>query len=190
MIGAHAVHGHAIVTADDMIADASGRIPPTLQVEADWQRFQAALDAAVITVLGRKGHETHPNRRRRRRMIVSAQVTGLSKRTDGWWWNPADIQAGEALATAAPTPGIVAVPGGQRMFDLFLGLGFDEFHLTRVPDVSLPDGLPVFSAIGAGLSADEVLTRHGLTAGVPEVLDGEQNVTTTVWSLPAIQAVR
>ena len=39
--------GHAIVSADGMIADRHHRTPPELRNDADWRRFQAALDAAA-----------------------------------------------------------------------------------------------------------------------------------------------
>jgi len=47
--------GFAIVSADDRIADAGGAMPDALRNEADWQRFQAELDASALTVLGRLG---------------------------------------------------------------------------------------------------------------------------------------
>jgi hypothetical protein len=37
-----------------------------------------------------------------------------------------------------PRGGDVAVPGGQVVFDLFLKIGFDAFHLTRAHGVRLP----------------------------------------------------
>ena len=58
--------GHAIVTADGRIADAAGHMPPALRNPADQLRFEAALDAAALVVMGRLGHRRHPNRGRRR----------------------------------------------------------------------------------------------------------------------------
>ena len=49
-------------------------------------------------------------------------------------------------AAAAQGGGRVSVPGGQGVFDLFLALGYDAFHLSRAESVMLPDGVPVFSA--------------------------------------------
>src|SRR5208282_4539613 len=57
--------------------------------------------------------------------------------------------------------GPVAVPGGQSVFDLFLQIGFDAFHLSRAHGVMLPGGRAVFSACDAGLSAEAVLARAG-----------------------------
>ena len=47
MIGRCVIHGYAIVSADDRIAGKDGRMPPELHNDADWKRFQAALDPAL-----------------------------------------------------------------------------------------------------------------------------------------------
>jgi hypothetical protein len=181
----YAVHGHAIVSADDRIADATGLTPTSLRNEADWARFQAALDGAAVTVLGRLGHEANPNRKGRNRLIVSSSVHGVVRRDDAWWWNPADVPLEEALAMAAPAGGIVAVPGGRRVFDLFLALGLAEFHLARVDGVTLPEGIPIFSEIGRGRTADSILADHGLRPGPVENLDAAAGVSLVVWRRPA-----
>ncbi len=87
----------------------------------------------------------------------------------------------EALAVAAPGGGIVAVPGGRRVFDLFLEIGYDRFDLARVEGVRVPDGVPIFSAVAAGRSADQVLAARGLVAKQREIIDASANVTLTVW---------
>jgi hypothetical protein len=178
-------HGHAIVSADDMIADANGATPPSLRNESDWARFQAALDRAAVTVLGRLGHEANPNLKGRNRLILSSSAHRVERRPDAWWWNPAEAPLAEALAKAAPGGGIVAVPGGLRVFDLFLGLGFDEFHLARVAGVRLPDGIPIFSAVRDGHTAGAVLAAHGLRPDPPTMLDADAGVSLTVWRRPA-----
>ena len=131
MIGPWRIHGHAIVSADDCIAGPDGFTPPELRNDADWRRFQQALDQAAITVLGRRGHEANPNAKGRNRLVLSSAAHGAERRADAWWWNPADALLEDALRLAAPAGGIVAVPGGRQVFDLFLSLGFDEFHLAR-----------------------------------------------------------
>ena len=118
--------------------------------EADWRRFQQALDEAAVTVLGRLGHEANPNVKGRNRLVLSSSAQGVERRADAWWWNPADAPLEAALRQAAPAGGIVAVPGGRRVFDLFLELGFDEFHLARARSVRIPDGIPVFSGLAEG----------------------------------------
>jgi len=174
-------HGHAIVSADDRIADATGRTPLSLRHDADWRRFQAALDAAVVTVLGRLGHEANPNARGRNRLVLSSAASGVARRADAWWWNPAEASLAEALAAAAPQGGIVAVPGGMRVFDLFLAEGYDGFDLSRMAGVLIPDGTPVFAAIHTGHTADALLAASGLRAGAPEVLDPAARLSLTAW---------
>jgi hypothetical protein len=181
MIPGYRIEGHAIVSADDRIADPEGNTPPELSNEADWLRFQRALDAAAVVVVGRLSHHANPNTRRRNRLVVSSSATGCERRADAWWWNPAGTPFAEALRLAAPGGGIVAVPGGRLIFDLFRTIGFDAFHLARCGDVRIPGGVPLFSAIDVGVPADAVLAADGLVAGTPEVLDPIANVTLVVW---------
>lgn len=181
MIDGYSIEGHAIVSADDRIADASGETPAVLRNEADWQRFQAALDRAVVTALGRLAHEANPNRKGRNRMVLSSSARGIERRDDAWWWNPAEVDLAEALPLAAPVAGTIAVPGGRRVFDLFLSIGFDVFHLARVPTVTLPDGIPIFSEVTANRGADDILAGHGLIACKREVLDPAAGVELVVW---------
>jgi hypothetical protein len=74
------------------------------------------------------------------------------------------------------------VPGGRRVFDLFLAAGFDEFHLSRKQGFRIGDGVPVFTAApttpgGAG----GVLAAHGLRPDPEEWLDRAAGVSLTVW---------
>ena len=128
MIDGWRIEGHAIVSADGRIADADGNPSPELRNDADWARFQAALDAAAVVALGRLGHDAHPNLNRRNRLVLSSGADGIERRDDAWWWNPAAVPLADALAAAAPGGGIVAVPGGRRVFDLF-----PRRRLRRVP---------------------------------------------------------
>ncbi|MCW5697099.1 MAG: hypothetical protein KIS96_10265 [Bauldia sp.] len=175
--------GHAIVSADDRIADSGGGKPDRLNNPADWARFQAALAEAALILIGRKSHEADPpTTRQRNRLIVSSSAAGgLEQRADGWWWNPGAASLEDALAAAAPAGGLVAIPGGQRVFDDFLGVGYDAFHLARNPNVTLPGGVGVFSACERGVSAEDVLSGAGLLPAEYEVLDPAANVTVTVW---------
>lgn len=181
MIDGFVFHGHAIVSSDDRIADRNGLTPKELRNEADWTRFQEALDAACLTVLGRHGHEVNPNRKGRNRLVLSSSVNGVERRDDAWWWNPNEVQLVDALTRAAPSAGIVVVPGGRRVFDLFLSVGFDEFHLARASGVTIPGGVPVFSDIAEGSSAENILATNGLVAGPTETLDAIANVDLTIW---------
>ncbi len=175
------VEGFAIVSDDDRIADAQGRMPRALMNEADWARFQAELDDSVVTVLGRLGHEAHGNPRGRLRMVVSSRVPALERREDGWWWNPGGLAWDEAIANVAPAGGRVAVPGGQPVFDLFLGIGYDAFHLTRASGVVLPQGRGVFKAVEEGLSAEALFARHGLSPAETVPVDPAAGVHLTMW---------
>jgi hypothetical protein len=176
------VHGYAIVSDDDRIADASGRTPAELRNDADWTYFQNQLDQSALTVLGRIGHLENPNPNRRRRLIVSSSVTALEQRDEGWWWNPAGLDWVDAIKTVLPQGGRVAVPGGRRVFDLFLAIGYDVFHLTRAEGVRVPGGIPVFSACGPANSAESVLARTGLLPGERMVIDHAGPVSLTLWS--------
>ncbi|MCC6947726.1 MAG: hypothetical protein IT539_08165 [Bradyrhizobiaceae bacterium] len=181
MASGYAIHGHAIVSDDDKIADAGGHTPRSLRHPADWKRFQAAMDGAAVTILGRLGHMAHPNAHGRNRIVLSSSASGIERRDGVWWWNPARASLEAALAVAAPSGGIVVVPGGRRVFDLFLQLGFDEFHLARVRGVTVPDGIPIFSESSSHRSAETVLAAHGLEPQPTEMLDAEAGVSVTVW---------
>jgi hypothetical protein len=181
VIPGYRIEGHAIVSSDDRIADANGVTPPSLHNDADWARFQRALDEAVVTVLGRRGHEAHPNPKRRNRLVLSSSARGIERRADAWWWNPADVSLTSALRQAAPTGGIVAVPGGQSVFDFFLAAGFDAFHLARKASVRIPGGVTLFSTIDKNTTAEVLLTDHDLVGGPAEMLDAGAGVTLTTW---------
>lgn len=174
--------GLAIVSQDDCIADAQGNMPEVLRNDADWALFQSELDQASLTVLGRLGHEAHGNAKQRRRMIVSSRSSGLEERADGLWWNPDLLDWPTALARAVPEGGLIAVPGGQAVFDLFLGIGFDRFHLTRAHGVEVPGGRPLFSAVSHTLTAEQILAMHGLQPGETVTIDPTVPVTLTPWN--------
>lgn len=175
------IHGYAIVSDNDRIADASGRTPAVLRNDADWAYFQAELDRSALLVLGRLGHEAHLNPKGRLRMVLSSSSTGVERRPDGWWWNPDAIPWSEAIRAALPGGGRVAVPGGRRVFDLFLGIGYDAFHLTRAGGAFIPGGVAVFSGCDSGRSAEAILAERGLKPGPRRVLDPGGPVSLTVW---------
>jgi len=175
------IHGYAIVSDNDRIADATGRTPDVLRNDADWAYFQAELNRSDVTVLGRLGHATNPNPRNRVRMVLSSSSRGIERRVDGWWWNPQGLSWGEAIRMVLPHGGRVAVPGGRQVFDLFLEIGYDAFHLTRAEGVVVPDGIPLFSECDAGKNAEEVLAGAGLKPGARQVLDPAGPVSLVVW---------
>jgi len=163
--GTHiAVEGHAIVSADGMIAARDGTMPPGLRNDADWRIFQAALDRAALVVLGRVGHTRHPNPGRRRlvltRSVIDLQVDPADARSS--YWNPAGIPLAEVLARLEIREGTIAITGGTGTFDLFLPW-YDRFLLSEVRSLELPDGIPCFSKghprfvlPGAGLEARDM----------------------------------
>lgn len=175
------IHGYAIVSDDDRIADETGLTPDALRNDADWAYFQSELNRSAVTVLGRLGHEVNPNPKKRLRLVLSSSSSGLERREDGWWWNPAVVTWDEAIRTVLPEGGRVAVPGGRRVFDLFLRIGYDAFHLTRAEGIRIPGGVAVFSGCDGGRSAEEVLSEAGLRAGEHQILDPAGPVSLTVW---------
>lgn len=180
MIRPYSIDGYAIVSDDHCIADAAGQMPEALKNEADWAYFQAALDAATLTVVGRKGHEANPNHKNRRRLILSRSVHALVRRADGWWWNPAGCDWTTALKKAAPEGGAIAVPGGREVFDLFLALGYSSFHLARAEGTRVPDGTKLFSGLN-GSTPEQLLASHGLKKQATHWLDRAACVSMTVW---------
>ena len=134
------INGYAIVSDDDRIAGPDGLIPASLRNEKDWDCFQRALADSDLVVLGRRSHELAPNVRGDQRLVISRGAAGLEQHANVWWWNPARMSWVEVAKELLPRGGDVAVPGGQVVFDLFLKIGFDAFHLSRAHGVRLPGG--------------------------------------------------
>jgi len=175
------IHGYAIVSDNDRIADETGRTPDVLRNDADWAYFQAELNRSDVTVLGRLGHEANPNPRSRLRMVLSTSSRGIERRPDGWWWNPRMLSWREAVRMVLPHGGRVAVPGGRRVFDLFLEIGYEAFHLTRAEGTRVDGGISLFSECDAGSSAESVLAAAGLKPGTRQVIDPAGPVSLVVW---------
>jgi hypothetical protein len=163
--------GHAIVSADGMIADAAGKMPSQLRSEADWRHFQAALDASDLTVIGRRAAERFPNPGRRR-LVVTRGVGAMAVRDHSTTlWNPAGIGFAAVLQSLGLAEGRIAVTG---LFDLFLGR-FTGFDLAEVHGLTLPGGQHCF----ASGHPRAVLALAGLAPQPFEPL--EPNVTLTRW---------
>jgi hypothetical protein len=170
--------GHAIVSADGMISLADGTMPPTLHSEADWRRFQAALDAAVLVVLGRLGHRVHASRGRPR-LVLTSLVEALAADPEdahAHLYNPAGIGLAEALRRLGVAQGTVAVTGGTRVFDAFLPL-YDAFDLVEVNGLTLPGGRPCF----AEGHPRAVLAAAGLHPARFDLIDPAAGVSLTQW---------
>ena len=175
------IAGYAIVSDDDKIAGADGLLPPSLRNEKDWDYYQQALARSDVIVFGHKSHDLEPNVRGDLRLVLSRGSLGLVRRADGWWWNPALIGWADVAKELLPQGGDVAVPGGQPVFDLFLKIGYDEFHLSRAHGVKLPGGRAIFSACEAGLPAETILAKAGLILAKTIPLDPEHGVQMNVW---------
>src|SRR5208337_2998786 len=175
------IDGYAIVSDDDRIAGADGLLPASLRNEKDWDYYQRALARSDVIVFGHRSHELEPNVRGDLRLVISSRAAGLEQRADGWWWNPARTSWAEVVKRLLPLGGDVAVPGGQPVFDLFLAIGFDAFHLSRAHGVTLPGGRAIFSACDAGRSAEAVLADAGLRLSEKIALDPAHGVEMNVW---------
>lgn len=175
------LHGFAIISDDDCIADKRGRFPDALRNDADWAYFQAALDKADLTLLGRRSHEASPNVKQRRRLIMTRSVAALEARADGIWWNPAGLALAEALEQLLPKGGEVGVAGGQDVYDQVGPARFTTFHLARAVGRLLPGGRGLFSACERGIPAENVLEDGGLVPDDLIWLDELAHVSLTVW---------
>ncbi|HWA17424.1 MAG TPA: dihydrofolate reductase [Devosia sp.] len=170
--------GHAIVSADGMIADSEGHMPTALRDPADWRRFQASLDAAALVVLGRKAHERHLNPGRRR-LVVTHRVPAVAPDPNdirSAFWNPEGASLEYVLEGLGISDGTIAITG---LFDLFVGR-LDAFDLAEVNNLVLPRGRPCF----ADGHPRTVLTDIGLRPVSFGVLDAGTTVTLTRWARP------
>jgi dihydrofolate reductase len=168
------ITGHAVVSPDGCIADRNRQMPAVLRNDKDWVRFQAALDGAALVVLGRLGHEAHPNPGRRR-LVATSRVERLERIDDlVTLWNPAGMDFRDVATALGIAEGVVAVTGGQQVFDYFLRR-FTQFDLVTVDGALIPDGVPCFSTGWP----DEVLAQAGLRVTEREALD--PGVRLEVW---------
>ena len=181
MAGNLDITGYAIVSDDDKIAGADGLTPVSLRNPKDWELYQRAQELANLVVFARRSHELEPNVHKTPRLVVSREAAGLEQRPDGWWWDPRRTTWEEVAARVLPLGGSVAVGGGQVVFDLFLMIGFDGFHLSRAHGVKLPGGRSVFSACDTGVPAASVLEQRGLSLTKTVPLDPEHGVDMTIW---------
>lgn len=173
------IEGHAIVTADGMIAAADASMLAALRNDADWTRFQAALDRSALVVLGRPGHLRHPNISHRPRLVFTSTIerfAGDPIDQMATFYNPAGASFADLLIHLGITTGVVAVTGGTRVFDYFLPL-YDRFDLAETNEIALPDGRPCFAAG----HPRAVLAAAGLMPTQFELIDAEAGVTLTRW---------
>ena len=180
MIGPYRIEGYVIASADGMIADASGAMPPGLEHDADKRYFAEALDHVAAVVHGRRSQEIQPKSPSRRRLILTRGVDALARHPDNpraLFWNPAGAPFGEACAALGIVSGTIAIIGGPKVYSLFLKLGYDAFHLCRAVNVRLPDGLPAFVRDLFDGEPDACLKGAGLRAAGTRPLSDEVSLT-------------
>jgi hypothetical protein len=107
------IHGYAIISDDDKIADADGLIPVSLRNEKDWDLYQRAQAHSALVVFARRSHELEPNVRGDLRLVLSRGAAGLERRDDGWWWDFSRVNWAEAAERVLPNGGEVAVGAGR-----------------------------------------------------------------------------
>jgi dihydrofolate reductase len=186
MSGPARIEGYAIVSADGMIADARGRMPPSLLLTADQQFFHGGLARATAIVHGRHSHEGGPHAARRHRLVVTRKVAALAPDTDhpnALLWNPAGASLADAWRQLGAPDGTLAVIGGTEVFGMFLP-HYHAFHLSRAGHARLPGGRPVFPDVPAQ-SPEAVLARHGLVSGPSRVLGADNAVSVVTWQRPS-----
>ena len=178
----HRLVAHAIVSAEGAIARGDGTMPPCLIVPADQGRFQDALTAATLTVLGREGHDRHPSDRPR--LVLSSRVAALERDGAAWWWNPAGAPLADALARAAPGGGAVVVAGGGRTMAALLP-HLNAFDLAVAAACTIPGGRPCVEG-ATGLDAlVAAIEGAGLERAGDEWLDQPRRVRLHRYIRPA-----
>ena len=154
--------GYAVICENDCIADAAGSMPDSLKTEAEWAYFQAGLEASDVIVLGRKSHAVTPNPRARQRLVMTGRVSApVWEDTRTVFWNPKTAPMETALAMFDGPASHLAVTGGRLVFDYFLNTapGYTRFHLSRVKDVYIKNGIKVFTALEEATQTPESLLR-------------------------------
>ena len=105
-------------------------------------------------------------------MILTRRVPSIAadpSNKKALFWNPAGASFQQALAALGAPDGCVGIIGGTDVFGMFLDR-YDVFHLSRVPDVRLPGGRPVFPEVPTR-TPEEVLGCRGLDRGRHRILD-------------------
>lgn len=175
-------NGYVIVSAEGMLADATGVMPDALKFPGDQAFFTAGLDRADLIVHGRHSFEDQPNSPRRTRIVLSRSVDAVAPDPDNdkaTLWNPNGATFEEACAVAGIHAGTVAVIGGPAVYGMFLDR-FDVFWLSQAPQLRVPDGQGCFPGVPAQ-SPQQVLARHGLEACEVQMLDEDHDVRVTAW---------
>ena len=174
------VEGYAVVCDNDCIADASGHMPASLKSEAEWSYFQNGLDQADVIVLGRKSHVITPNPKGRARLVLTSSVQqAVWEDALTVLWNPSTAPLSLAIEMFDRPVQTLAVTGGKLVFDHFLKRegGYACFHLSRMKDVYLKDGIKLFPALDEmGETPEVYLRKIGYEPGEWRTLDARASV--------------
>jgi len=176
------IEGYVILSADGMLADASGIMPPELKFEADQTFFEAALDRVDLIVHGRNSFEDQPRSPLRTRVILTRATAALAhdpSNPKATLWNPAGATFDDACHHAGMTSGTAAIIGGPDVFGMSMDR-YDTFFLSQAHRLTLPGGIGGFPGVPSR-SPQDVLAQHGLKADDVRVLDAEQAVDVTAW---------
>jgi dihydrofolate reductase len=179
------IEAYAIISSDGMIADANGAFPAVLSFEADKKYYERELDRVDAIVMGRHSYEYQTNSANRRRLVLTRKIAGLAPDSEFahcFQWNPLGASLDDACGALGLKTGLLGIIGGTAVFDLFLAIGYDVFHLSRADKVTLPGGAPVFSQIRADRSPEDVLVLSGLQPGPTEILDPANAITQVDWT--------
>jgi dihydrofolate reductase len=182
MTGTYQIEGYAIISEDGMLADADRVMPDSLKFKADYEFFEAALDAVDLVVHGRHSQEQQPRAAMRRRLILTQRIAGIAPdklNPNALLWNPLGTSFEDAVAAVGITVRRVGVIGGTDVFAFFLDR-FDAFHLTHAPNTRLPGGRPVFPDVPRRRPED-ILAEHGLHPEPPRILDAARNLSMVTW---------
>jgi hypothetical protein len=166
---------YAIASADGMIADETGVMPKSLHLEADQHFFAKSLDRVDVLAHGRMSQEAHVNSPARSRLILTRKVAAVASERENpnaKLWNPAGATLEEACAALGYASGTLAVLGGPDVYRYFLGVGYDDFYLSRADRVRLPGGVPLFGR-GQGGTPEELMLAAGLRPRPTQKLDDE-----------------
>jgi dihydrofolate reductase len=192
MIGPYRIEGYAIVSANGMIADANGTMPDTIRNDADQRFLQTELDQAAAIVHGRHSHEGGPRAARRKRLVVTRQISCIApdpSLPNALLWNPAGATLQEALAKLGVPSGTIAIIGGTDVFSMFLPC-YDVFQLTRAAFAQIPCGRPVFPSVGPRSAPEDALSGHGLKPGPRQDIDAAAGITVTTWTREQVAETR
>jgi dihydrofolate reductase len=175
------IEGYAIVSREGMIAEADGSFPKAIEIAADKKFFKDALDRSGAVVAGR--NSAGPPQSGRKLLFVTRSIEGVAahpEQPNALLWNPKGASFEKAWAKLGAS-GAAAIVGGTEVFGLFLDIGYDTFYLTQA-EAKVPNGRPVFPEVGNGVTAQDVLRRHGYKLGKTRVLDQATNTVLEEWT--------